>query len=190
MEEIEVKFLDIDPKQVEKKLLNLGAKRLYDRVFKDRVFDYPGWPLDKKSSWLRLRDKGDKITLSFKKRLGVIKGQNDKGMEENEITVNSFEETSEILGKIGMVQKFNEEKRRVHFILNDLEIDIDCWPLIPPLLEIEAKDWESVEQIAQKLGFSWEDKKITSAMQVYEIYGINAKDYLVLTFDKQIKRKK
>lgn len=188
MEEIEVKFLDIDKKLIEKKLKSLGAKKIYDRVFKDRVFDYPGWPLDKKMSWLRLRDKGEKITLSFKKRLGVVKGRNDLGMEENEIIVNDFEETSQILEKIGMIQKFNEEKRREHYELDGVEIDIDTWPLIPTLLEIEAGSWDKVQETAEKLGLNWKDKKITSAMQVYEIYGLNAKDYSVLTFDKQIKR--
>jgi len=49
-------------------------------VFKDRVFDYPGWPLDADKSWLRLRDKGDKITLSFKTAIWKSEA-GDAGME-------------------------------------------------------------------------------------------------------------
>jgi len=43
MEEIEVKFLDIDPEVLERNLLALGGKRIYDRIFRDRVFDFPDW---------------------------------------------------------------------------------------------------------------------------------------------------
>lgn len=190
MEEIEAKFLNIDPQKIEETLLKLGAKKIYDRVFKDRVFDYPGWPLDTKASWLRLRDKGDEITLSFKKRVGVVKGKNDRGMEEIEINVNDFKKTSDLLESIGMIQKFNEEKRRVHFKLGSVDIDIDTWPMIPTYLEIEGKNWDDVKKVAGKLGLKWKDKKKMAAMQVYRLYGIEEKDYSIITFDKQIKRKK
>ena len=117
MEEIEVKFLGIDPAEIEKKLLSLGALKKYDRIFKDRVFDFTWWPLDANYSWLRLRDKGDKLTLSYKRRFGIDKDADDGGMEEVEIKVDDFEKTTLLLEKIGMVQKFNEEKRRVHKFL-------------------------------------------------------------------------
>jgi adenylate cyclase class 2 len=189
MEEIEVKFLDIDPKKIEKSLIALGAKKIYDRVFKDRVFDFPGYPLDSKASWVRLRDKGEKITLSFKQRLGVVKGKNDKGMEEVEVIVNDFEQTSLLLEKLGMIQKFNQEKCRVHFELETTDIDLDTSPMIPTYLEIEGKSWEKVKNLAEKLDLKWKDKKKMSTMQIYELHGINEKDYSILTFKKQIKRK-
>ena len=188
MEEIEVKFLHIDPKEVEKRLLGLGAEKKYDRVFRDRVFDFPGWPLDAKKSWLRLRDKGDKITLSFKKRFGISK-TGDAGLEEVEIGVDDFEATTLILEKIGMIQKFNEEKRRVHFEVDGVDVDIDTWPLMPPYLEIEGEEWGEVRKVADSLGMEWEKRRTTGAMQIYREYGIEEKDYSVLTFDRQVKRK-
>ena len=188
MEEIEVKFLGIDPVEIEKKLISLGAGKIYDRVFRDRVFDFPDWRLNDANSWLRLRDKGDKITLSLKKRLGVEKGQNDQGMEELETIVDNFEMTTKILEKLGMIQKFNQEKRRVHFIINNVDVDIDYYPLIPPHLEIEGKNWDEVRGVAERLGLNWNDRKKMSAMQVFEIYGVNEKDYGVINFDKQVKR--
>ena len=188
MEEIEAKFLNIDPKKMEDTLLSLGAVKKYDRVFRDRVFDFPGFTLNAQSSWLRLRDKGDKITLSFKRRLKAISGQNDLGMEETEIIVNDFEQTTVLLEKLGMIQKFNEEKRRIHFELNEVEIDIDTWPLLESYLEIEGKSWDIVKETAGKLGLNWEDKKIMPAWEVYKLNGITEMDYSILTFDKQIKR--
>ena len=182
-----MKFLEVDPKAMEKKLLGLGAVKKYDRIFKDRVFDFPGWPLDKNKAWLRLRDKGDKITLSFKQRFGEST-TGDAGMEEVEIKVDDFEKTTLILEKLGMEQKFNEEKKRVHFELDGVDVDIDTWPLMPSYLEIEGKDWGEVEAVAKKLGLDWEKRRTTGAMQFYREYGIEEKDYEVLTFEKQIKR--
>lgn len=187
MEEIEAKFLNIDADAIEKKLLALGATKKYDRVFRDRVFDFPGWPLDADKAWLRLRDKGDKITLSFKQRFGTSEA-GDAGMDEVEIVVDDFENTSNILSKIGMVVKFDQEKRRVHYKLDGVEVDIDTYPLIPTLLEIEGKNWDEVKNTAKKLGLEWSDRKQFSGMQVYDEYGISLKDYLVMTFEKQDKR--
>jgi adenylate cyclase class 2 len=187
MEEIEVKFLDIKAADTERKLKKLGAVKKYDRVFKDRVFDYPGWPLDADKSWLRLRDKGDKITLSFKQRFGKSEA-GDAGMEEVEIIVSDFEETSVLLMKIGMEVKFDEEKRRVHYEIDDVEVDIDTWPLIPSYMEIEGKNWEGVKKTAEALDLKWEQRKQLGAMQVFEMYGVHEKDYRILTFGEQVKR--
>jgi predicted nucleic acid-binding protein len=62
--------------------------------------------------------------------------------------------------------------------------------MIPTYLEIEGKNWDDVKKVAGKLGLKWKDKKKMAAMQVYRLYGIEEKDYSIITFDKQIKRKK
>jgi adenylate cyclase class 2 len=115
MEEIEIKFLEVDPEAMEMTLVRVGAEKKYDRIFRDRVFDFPGWPLDKNKSWLRLRDKGDKITLSYKKRFGVSK-TGDAGLEEVEIEVDDFEVTTTLLEKWGWCR--NSTRRRGGYILN------------------------------------------------------------------------
>ena len=64
------------------------------------MFDYPDWRLDKAASWLRLRDEGERITLSFKKRLGISTHDgttNDAGMKEIEIEVSDFDKTAILL---------------------------------------------------------------------------------------------
>jgi adenylate cyclase class 2 len=187
MEEIEVKFLEIDPEELEGKIIKLKAEKKFDRIFRRRVFDFPDWRLDKAGAWLRIRDEGDKITMSFKQRLGMGKG-NDKGMEESEVTVSDFEETAAIMKRLGMVEKFYEENRRIEYILDGVKIDIDRFPLLRPYVEIEGKSWEEVEKISKKIGMKWEEKIIISTMQIYERNGIKERDYEVLTFEKQVKR--
>lgn len=190
MEEIEVKFLDIDPLEMEKKILDLGGVKIFDRLFKRRVFDYPDLRLNAQGAFLRVRDEGDKITLGYKQRIGIgQKGENDKGMEEIEVVVSDFNKTCELILAFGFIEKFYVENRRISYQYNGVELDIDFRPLIEPCLEIEADSWDKVDTTITKLGLDPKDKKIFTAFQIYEMNGINELDYEVLTFEKQIKRK-
>ncbi len=189
MEEIEVKFLDVDPDKMEKKLVEIGAKKAFDRIFKIKVFDYPDLRLNDDASWVRLRDEGDKITLSFKKRLGAKDGiENDDGMLEYEVVVSQFEETAMIFLSIGLIQKYYEEKRRIRYFLDDIEFDIDFCPALSPYLEIETNSWEKIDHAIALLGLNPTDKKIFSTTQVYKQNGIRMLDYKELSFKGLIKR--
>lgn len=187
-EEIECKYLDIDPKAIAKKLEVLGANRKFKRLFRRYVFDYPDLRLDEQSAWLRLRDEGDRIALTYKQRQGVAAGKNDAGMTEIEVAVGDFDTTASLLRAVGLVPKFYEENWRTAYDLDGVEVVIDEWPLIPPYVEIEGNSWETVDKAATRLGFDPEEKLICSTMQVYEKYGINESGYSVLTFDQQIKK--
>src|SRR5690606_26146508 len=170
----------------------LGATKQFKRRFKRTVFDYPDWRLDDDRSWLRLRDEGDRVTLSFKQRLGVnaANGLDDSGMKEVEVVVSSYSATAELLRSIGMIEKFYEENDRELYFLDGVEVSIDTWPLIPTYVEIEGTGLDEIEKAARKLGFDIKKKVICSTTQVYDYYGIEEKTYSVLTFNKQVKRKK
>jgi len=191
MEEIEVKFLNIDPGLIERKLIEIGAKKIFEKLYKRRVFDYPDLRFDKKGGYIRLRDEGDKITLAFKQRLGIKSNDgktNDDSMEEVEIEVSDFEKTAELLRKIGLIEKFYEENRRIRYQLDDIEFDIDFWPLLEPYLEIEAPSWKKIDEGIKLLKLDPKDKKIFSTYQVYQLKGLNENDYQILTFKKIVKK--
>ncbi len=189
-EEIEVKILNIDKVKLEQKLIEIGAKKIADTFFRSTSFDYPGFPLDKEAAWLRLRNDGVKTTLAYKKRLGVtgVKGDNDSGMEEVEIEVSDYEATKEILKKLGIIEKFAQEKKRVTWQKDDVTFDIDTWPRLNTYLEIESDNWDKIDTAIIELGYDLKDKVICSATQVYEQNGINDKDYCKLCFDEWIRR--
>lgn len=190
-QETEVKFLNIDPKEIEEKLKKLGAKKEFEKLYRRRVFDYPDRRLDNQGAWLRLRDEGNQTTLTFKRRLGIQghRGEtNDSGMEEIEVVVDNFDKTADLLKRIGFTEKFYTENKRLRYSLNEIEFDIDSWPLIPPYLEIEAKGWAKVDEGIEFLGLNPNDKKIFSANQVYALNGITESDYQILTFTEQRKR--
>ena len=189
MEEIEVKFLNINKEEIEKKLLVLGAVKVGDFFYRRSVFDYADLRLDKEGAWVRLRDEGDKVMLSFKQRLGMQGNSgNDDGMYESETEVGNFDATADILRKIGLTDKFYFENKRTRYVLDGVEFDIDEWPLLSPYLEIEAKSWNDIDKAVALLGFNKEDAKKFSTTQIYALEGINDKDYQIMTFDKQIKK--
>ncbi len=197
MEEIEVKFLNIDAVKIENKLKDIGAEKVFEKLYRRKVFDYPDLRLNNRGAWVRLRDEGDKITLTFKQRLGIkihdsktilYSVTNDEGMEEIEIKVEDFEKTGQILTKIGLKEKLYEENRRIRYQLNNIEFDIDFWPQLEPYLEIEAPSWEEIDKAVKLLGLNPADKKIFSTYQVYQLKGIDENDYQEITFEKMVKK--
>ena len=191
MQEIEVKFINIDQDKLQLKLAEIGAKKIGEYFYRRRVFDYPDWRLDKAASWLRLRDEGDCITLSFKKRTGADAHDgtsNDTGMEEIEVKVNDFDRTAELILKLGFIEKHYAENKRVRWIKDDVEFDIDTYPELEPYLEIEAPTWEKVDKAIEWLELNSADKKIFSANQAYALKGINVGEYTRLAFDGLVKR--
>lgn len=189
MEEIEVKFLEVDKDALELQLLGLGAKKEGEYFYKRQVFDYPDLSLDQKSAWIRLRDEGDQIMLSYKQRLGMQGNSgNDEGMKEIEVAVSDFGRTADFLYELGLVNKFYFENRRTRYVYKNVEFDIDEWPLLEPYLEIEAGSWKEIDEAIEWLGLNRDDMKKFSTTQIYALKGINDKDYSKLTFTEAVKK--
>ncbi|MFA5966919.1 MAG: CYTH domain-containing protein [Patescibacteria group bacterium] len=191
MEEIEVKFLNVDPEEIQGKLAAIGAEKVKEFFYRRRVFDYPDWRLDKQAAWLRLRDEEDHVALSFKQRLGVQTHDgttSDTGMEEVEIHVSDFDKTALLLTRLGFVEKHYAENKRIRWIKDGIEFDIDIWPELEPYLEIEASTWEQIDQAIAMLGLDPADKKIFSTNQIYHLKDIHVSDYSRLAFDGLVKR--
>lgn len=191
MEEIELTFIDIQKDDLIKRLEAAGAEKVGDYHYRRIVFDYSDFRLDKEAAWVRLRDEGDKVTFTFKQRLGkdlsVLTG--DDGMYECETIVESFDATREILLKIGLIEKMYQENKRERYILDGVECDIDTWPLLDPYLEIEGKNWEEIHEVARKLGLDPEAGKKFSTNQIYRLKGLDDRNYTRLTFAEQVERK-
>ncbi|MEI6345790.1 MAG: CYTH domain-containing protein [bacterium] len=189
--EIEAKFLDIDPKQIEARLVAAGAQKLGDFLYRSKAFDFPGFPLDAQAAWVRLRDEGDQVMLAFKKRLGAAThdgSTSDTGMQEIEVKVSDYDKTALLLESIGMVLKFAQEKKRTRWVLGDIQFDLDEWPRLKPYLEIESTSWEKVDEGARLVGLDPASKKLFSTTQVYALNGIRDKDYVSMTFGEWVRR--
>jgi adenylate cyclase class 2 len=192
-EEIEVKFLNVDPKALEKRLKKIGAKKVFDRLYRRRVFDFPDLRLNQQGAWLRIRDEGDQIVLAFKRRLGIKDHSgrtNDRSMEEIEVRVGDFEKTREILLRLGLIEKFYQENRKVRYQLGKIEFDIDFHPRLKPYLEIEAPSWKEIDRAIKLLGYDPQDKKIFSTQQIYNLIGIDENDWQEMGFKRFVRKKK
>ena len=64
-----------------------------------------------------------------------------------------------------------QENKRIQYILDDVEVDIDTWPKIPTYLEIEGKDEESVNRIIEKLEIDKNKISTLDVQSLYEYYG-------------------
>ena len=174
--EYEVRVLEIDKDHLIKKLNDLGAK--FKGEYNQKRYVYNTVPkCDGK--WLRLRTNGKETTLTYK---SVEKDSID-GTKELEIKVDDFYKTNELLEIAGIKSKGYQENNRIQYILDDVEIDIDTWPLIPTYVEIEGKDEESVKKILKKLEL--EENRVTTldVQSVYErVYNIDISKIEVLKF--------
>ena len=174
--EYEVRILEINSNEVINRLERIGAKFIgkYDQ----KRYVYNTIP-KKEGKWLRLRTNGEETTLTYK---SVEKNSID-GTKELEIKVEDFEKTNELLELVGIKSKGYQENRRIRYLLDDVEVDIDTWPLIPTYVEIEGKDEDSVNNVIEKLEL--QNNKVTAldVQSVYEkIYNIDISKISTLKF--------
>lgn len=166
--EIEAKFLDVDHGAIRAKLRALGADlRHPERLMRRRMFDFPDLRLDKKDgAWIRVRDEGDRVTLSLKK----WHDHSIRGTKEVMVVVSDFEGISRILEAIGLTAKSYQETKREEWRIGEVEVSLDTWPWIPPVVEVEAQTEKEVQNIAAKLGLDWSGAFFGGITRPYQHY--------------------
>ncbi len=190
-EEIEVVYTDIDVKDIEQRLKKIRAKKIEDILYRIAIFDYPDLRLEENYSWIRLRSRGNKTTLTYKQRQGVGRGgadNEDLGMKEVEIKVDDFEQSKQFLLSIGLIVKLEQDKKRTRWQKDDLVFDIDFWPMLDPYLEIESDNMEKIDRAIGELELDPNKKRIINNWEIYKEAGINLGDYQIMTFDEQVKK--
>lgn len=191
MEEFEIKFLEVDVPELEKKLISIGAQKIGEYDYTIALFDYADFRMDKDHAWLKLRTEAGETTISYKQRIGVKSSDGsipDEGMKEIEIVVDDYAKSYELLKSIGLVIKREMEKKRIRYKKGNAVYDIDFWPQIPPYVEVESDSLENAKIAAREAGFDVEKGLICSASNVYVRYGFNPSDYVSMKFEKFIKK--
>jgi adenylate cyclase, class 2 len=165
--EIEAKFPGVDAEALRGNLVEVGAKLEYQEVLMRRKnYDYPDGRLDVVGGWVRVRDEGDKITMSYKQ----LQDRSLHGTKEVNVIVDSFERACALIEAIGMVVKAYQETKREKWIFGDVEVTIDTWPWIPTFVELEGPTEASVRDCAAKLGFDWKNAMHGSIETVYQMH--------------------
>lgn len=166
--EIEARLLDIDEDEFIKVMKQHNATFVGDWLMSRNVYDFN--PADD-NKWIRLRTTGEETTLTIKE----IVDDGIEGTRELEIIVSDFDATNEILNKLGYFARGNQTNRRIRYILDDVEIDIDFWPLIPTYVEFEASSTEKIKNLCKKLNIDFKKLTTMSVPEVYDHYGHNVK---------------
>ncbi len=173
--EYEAKFLNINKGIVRQRLRSAGATLERPEFLQRRwVLDLPN-DHNTHDAFVRVRDEGGIVTLTWKDYPGGDTDSPDAGIHhpyEIEVGVTHFDKTVEMLTKIGCVARSYQENYRELWHLYDAKITIDSWPFIEPLVEVEARDEKAVEVASTRAGFDWSTAQFSGVNRVYKMkYG-------------------
>lgn len=161
--EIEAKFIDVSISDTRARLKSAGATcRQPLRLMRRAVFHNPS--LVEKDAFVRVRDEGNKVTMTYKQ---FDDASSIHGVRELEVEVSNFEDTILILEQTGLSNDTYQETRRETWVLDDVEVAIDEWPWINPFVEIEGPSENAVRSIAERLGFDWNEAVFGGVASVY-----------------------
>ncbi len=171
MYEVEIKVLDIDRADTEKRLIALGAGKIFDAEIYAVYYDSPGHSVRKAGAAFRLRKEGTKTVLTYKRR---VADRDAKVREELEVTVSDFGIMRKVLESAGFSPWLEMRKKRTTYELEGVHFEfdkyLDAYDYIPEFLEIEGTDVEEVYRSAEMLGFTRGDCRPWDAVQVAEYY--------------------
>lgn len=161
--------MNVNKNEVRERLRHAGAVLRRPEFLQRRVtFDLPPGKADT-DIWLRVRDEGDKITLTLK----AMRGKGIERQKEITLTVDNFRKAEMLLQAIGCQWRMYQENRREIWELDGVEVMLEKWPFLEPYLEIEGHSEEEVKQIAEKLGFDYSQALFCATGAIYKIkYGL------------------
>ncbi len=168
--EFEATYINIDKDKFRQILKKAGAKLRKPEFMQRRIVaDLPkGHKI--KGGWLRVRDEGDKITLTLK----IVNGDKIESQKEITLVVDNFEKADLLLKTIGCKINAYQESKRELWLLDGVEITIDEWPFLEPYVEVEGKSKKEVVRASQKLGFNFDEALFCSVDKIYALrYGIS-----------------
>ena len=168
--EYEAVFTNIEPDSFRAVLTSAGAELARAEYMQTRsAFNLPDSVVTHKG-WARVRDEGDKITMSVKS----IEGEGIESQKESCVTVDSFKQAESLLTQLGCDKKAYQETKRELWMLDGVEVTIDTWPFLEPFVEVEGSSEAVVKAVAEKLGFDWAAAKFCAVDTLYsEKYDIS-----------------
>lgn len=187
--ELEVKFFPIITEDMRKKLARAGATLKTAKRFMRRcIFNEQANP-GIRCTYIRVRDEGNKVTLSAKLHAS---GKDISGQKEYETIVSDFDTTCQILLNAGLEQSGYQENERETWRMPDgTLVELESWPELPSHLEIEGQSVEALQKTAVALGLQWDDYIVDSSDYLYSLhFGISREAALQKATHLAFKKKK
>lgn len=176
--EYECKFYPVNKEEYRKKLESLGAvltipERKMIRTIADSILN----PMLTKNNYIRVRQEGNLIRLSYKTTADQTGNLTDQ--KEIDVEVSDFDKTVKIFESLGLKFGYIQETLREEWEYKGAQITIDTWPGLDTYSEIETTSEEKVKEIAADFGFDWNKKIITAAAEIYSrVYKIEIDEVL------------
>jgi len=163
--EFEATILDIKKNDLRKRLKKVGAKLVYKERLMRRYIFAPFQTGEIRGTWIRVRDEGDKITMSLKS----VQGKKIEDQKEICLQIDNFDEGYDFLKQLGLKQKAYQETKRELWTFGGTEITIDTWPGLEPFMEVEGKNEKSVKKVVNELGYNYSDAIFGAVDLIYQI---------------------
>jgi len=167
MEEIEVKIIEINKEEMIRKILELGAKKVFEGDVNTVFYDFENNSLADKESLLRLRTKGDKAFLTYKEK---ITQEGAKVMKEIESEIADFDTLHKILLKLDLKSSKNYKKKRTTYKIKDTLFEFDEYEDIPCYMEIEASTLDIIKEFIKQLEIDKNKVKNWTTKELIEYY--------------------
>ncbi len=164
-----------DKNKIRARLQEIGAIKHGHWLFRVQVFTNP---LVGTNPYVRIRDEGHKITMTFK-----TKGTGEF-TNEQEVIIDNFDTGVNIMLGLGCVKRYYYEKLREIWHLDDIEVCFDTNPGRPDLMEVEAKSKKDLDKMVGLLDLTDVPHDDFKEMELYEIpFGIIIPGSVDLTFE-------
>lgn len=173
VKELEVKILNIDLDEMEKRIISMGGRLIAKEVQVNTLIDSSERPIKESiNAYLRLRETKDLINDKTNFTLTLKKIISTNGLREN------IELNSDVDNKESVIQIFKElgydlidegYKERKSYELHNARFDFDIWDqkTYPyPYMEIEVDSQESLDEIIKLLQIPAESISTKSIMEL------------------------
>ncbi len=170
--EHEIKVLEVDIEMLKKRLELLGAEKVYDDVRTIIALDTSERKyLKEYDKLIRVTDEGSiKVTMHVNQSKPEIK-------EAIKFKTSRLKETMDFFHEMGLDPISTVKASRISYELGKIDFDIDCFPEIPPFLEIDIEYLEeegyTVEELLKKLGLENHRVVVMGTEDIHRLYGID-----------------
>ena len=170
--EHEIKVLDVDINDLEKRLQEMGAVKVYDdeRTIialdtQERIF------LNQKDKLIRVTDEGSiKVTMHVNQSKPEIK-------EGIKFKTSRLKETMDFFHELGMNPISKVKSHRISYELGKIDFDIDKFPKIPHFLEIDIEYLENegytLEDLLKKLNLENNKIVVMGTEDIHKLYDVD-----------------